>query len=66
MSPTATTTNGYPNGYTNGHTNGYTNGHAKDDLNLSILGIGVEYPPFRVGPEDLETVASRHYPDSIA
>lgn len=50
----------------NGYTNDYTNGHAKDDLNLSILGIGVEYPPFRVGPDALETVASRHYPDSIA
>ena len=58
MSSTATSANGY--------TNDYINGHAKDDLNLSILGIGVEYPPFRVGPDALETIASRHYPDSIA
>lgn len=55
-----------PAATSNGHINGYTNGHAKDDLNLSILGIGVEYPPCRVGPDALETVAARHYPDSIA
>ena len=36
------------------------------NLNLSIFGFGVEYPPFRAGPEALETLARRHYPDSEA
>ncbi|MCJ1478160.1 hypothetical protein MMC13_006836 [Lambiella insularis] len=40
--------------------------HFKDDLNLSILGLGVDYPSFRNGPEALETLARRHYPDSTA
>ena len=35
-------------------------------LNLSILGLGVEYPPFELGPDDLDTLASRFYPQSIA
>ena len=40
--------------------------HFKDDLNLSIVGLGVEYPPTRVGPDALEILAKRHYPDSPA
>lgn len=35
-------------------------------LNLSLLGLGVEYPPFLVGPEALETLANRFYPPSTA
>ncbi|KAL9115042.1 MAG: hypothetical protein Q9187_007368 [Circinaria calcarea] len=42
------------------------NGHFDDDLDLSIVGLGVEYPPHRVGPEALEILAERHYPDSTA
>lgn len=40
--------------------------HFKDDLNLSILGLGVEYPPVRNGPEGLEIIANRHCPESTA
>ncbi len=36
------------------------------DLNLTILGLGVEYPPFSLGPEALETLANRFYKKSIA
>lgn len=36
------------------------------DLNLSILGLGVDYPPFALGPDALETLANRFYPPSIA
>ena len=45
---------------------GAANGHFDDDLDLSIVGLGVEYPPYRVGPEALEILAERHYPDSTA
>lgn len=38
----------------------------EDDLNLSILGLGAEYPPFSLGPEALETLANRFYPPSPA
>ncbi|KAI4108289.1 MAG: hypothetical protein L6R37_001162 [Teloschistes peruensis] len=41
-------------------------GHFENDLNLSLLGLGVEYPPFLVGPEALETLANRFYPPSPA
>ena len=37
-----------------------------DRLNLSIRGLGVEYPPYRVGPDALETLAHRFYPSSTA
>lgn len=37
-----------------------------DGLNLSIVGLGVQYPPYRVGPDALETLARRYYPDSNA
>ncbi|KAL8910728.1 MAG: hypothetical protein Q9171_004021 [Xanthocarpia ochracea] len=43
-----------------------SNGHFKNDLNLSLRGLGVEYPPFLVGPEALETLANRFYPPSPA
>ena len=36
------------------------------NLNLSIRGLGVEYPPFLLGPEALETLATRFYPKSTA
>ncbi|KAL8751315.1 MAG: hypothetical protein Q9184_006106 [Pyrenodesmia sp. 2 TL-2023] len=42
------------------------NGHFENDLNLSLVGLGVEYPPFLVGPEALETLANRFYPPSTA
>lgn len=48
-------------------------GDAKDgpnnvfgDLNLAVTGLGVEYPPFKLQPEDLNTLCARHYPDSPA
>jgi hypothetical protein len=40
--------------------------HFEDDLNLSILGLGVDYPPIRNGPEKLEVIANRHYPKTTA
>ncbi|KAK3177008.1 hypothetical protein OEA41_008334 [Lepraria neglecta] len=38
----------------------------ESNLNLSILGLGAEYPPFQLGPEALETLANRFYPPSTA
>lgn len=46
--------------------NGTANGHLTNDLNLSILALGVEYPPYRVGPDALQTIAERYYPESPA
>ncbi|KAL6716915.1 hypothetical protein ACLMJK_004827 [Lecanora helva] len=40
--------------------------HFENNLNLSILGLGVDYPPFLLGPEALETLANRFYPPSPA
>ncbi|KAM0795879.1 chalcone synthase [Usnea florida] len=53
MSPTAV----------NGNT---THDHFDSSLNLSILGLGAEYPPFRVKSDSLETLANRFYPPSTA
>jgi hypothetical protein len=55
-----------PNGHSSGTSNGTADGHFTNDLNLSILGLGVEYPPFRVGPEAVQTLAERFYPPSPA
>nr|AUW30714.1 putative chalcone synthase [Cladonia uncialis subsp. uncialis] len=38
----------------------------ENNLNLSIVGLGTEYPPFQLGPEALETLAQRFYPPSTA
>ncbi|KAL8697642.1 MAG: hypothetical protein Q9201_007026 [Fulgogasparrea decipioides] len=43
-----------------------THGSFESDLNLSLLGVGVEYPPFLLGPEALETLANRYYPPTTA
>ncbi|KAI9680708.1 MAG: hypothetical protein M1817_004148 [Caeruleum heppii] len=41
------------------------NGHSPSpNLNLRILGVGTEYPPYQVGPDALETIAERFYPQS--
>lgn len=40
--------------------------HFEDDLNLSILGLGVDYPPYQLGSDALETLANRFYPPSTA
>ncbi|KAL8936364.1 MAG: hypothetical protein Q9216_004970 [Gyalolechia sp. 2 TL-2023] len=45
---------------------GTSNNEFESDLNLSLVGLGVEYPPFLVGPEALETLANRFYPSSTA
>jgi type III polyketide synthase len=37
-----------------------------EDLNLAIIGLGVEYPPFKLNSSALNTLAKRHYPDSPA
>ena len=34
--------------------------------NLHIYGFGVEYPPFDIKPEELATLARRHYPSTPA
>lgn len=67
MSPSAMP-NGLANGHgvSNGHSNGNVNRQHADELGLSILGFGVEYPPHRVGPEALQILAERHYPKSPA
>ena len=65
MSPSATS-NSFVHDITNGQTPETVNGHPADTLNLSILGLGVEYPPYRVGPEALQTLADRYYPKSPA
>ena len=36
------------------------------DLGLRILGLGVEYPPDSLGPEVLEELAKKYYPESSA
>ncbi|KAG0651743.1 thiolase like protein [Hyphodiscus hymeniophilus] len=36
------------------------------DLNLSITGLGVEYPPYLLEPSDLDTLCKRHYAESPA
>ena len=41
-------------------------GRFDDDLNLSILGFGVEYPPYSHGPGALEELANRFYEPSTA
>lgn len=38
----------------------------ENDLNLSIVGLGVQYPPFSNGPEALEVLARKFYPESNA
>ncbi|KAL9035834.1 MAG: hypothetical protein Q9214_006411 [Letrouitia sp. 1 TL-2023] len=40
--------------------------HFERNLSLSLLGLGVEYPPYRVGSEALEILAQRFYPTSAA
>lgn len=42
------------------------NHNAFGDLDLSITGLGVEYPPFLLEPAALDTLCGRHYPDSPA
>ncbi|CZS96651.1 related to stilbene synthase 2 [Rhynchosporium graminicola] len=36
------------------------------ELNLSVTGLGVEYPPYQLHPEDLDTLCKRHYPETPA
>jgi hypothetical protein len=36
------------------------------ELNLHILGLGVEYPTTSLPPEGISILAARHYPDSPA
>ncbi|KAL3421772.1 stilbene synthase 2 [Phlyctema vagabunda] len=36
------------------------------NLNLSITGLGVEYPPFLLEPSALDKICERHYPDTPA
>ena len=36
------------------------------ELNLSIVGLGCEYPPYKLDPAALDTICQRHYPDSPA
>ena len=59
-------TNPHSNGNINGNADGKVDRHHAEELNLSILGIGVEYPPYRIGPEALQALAERHYPKSPA
>ena len=36
------------------------------DLNLSIIGLGTQYPPYLLDPSDLDTLCKRHYPETPA
>ena len=36
------------------------------DLNLSVIGLGTEYPPHQLDPACLNTLVSRHYPTTPA
>jgi fungal type III polyketide synthase len=36
------------------------------DLNLAIIGLGVEYPPFSLDSSALGALVKRHYPESPA
>lgn len=36
------------------------------DLGLSILGLGTQYPPHSLKPDALEVLSKRFYPDSPA
>ncbi|KAI9844010.1 MAG: hypothetical protein M1837_005945 [Sclerophora amabilis] len=40
--------------------------HCFEDLDLNIVGLGVQYPPFQHGPDALEVLADRFYPKSTA
>jgi type III polyketide synthase len=33
-------------------------------LNLSIVGLGTQYPRYAIKPEALDTLSKRFYPDS--
>lgn len=37
-----------------------------DDLNLSILGLGTQYPPHSLKPDSIEVLSKRFYPESPA
>ncbi|CZR52239.1 related to stilbene synthase 2 [Phialocephala subalpina] len=52
MSPSRTSQNGTKNQF--------------GDLNLSITGIGTEYPPFLLEPSAVDILCDRHYPDTPA
>lgn len=43
-----------------------TNKNEFGHLNLSIVGLGVEYPPFLLEPSALDILTKRHYPESPA
>ena len=47
-------------------TNGTASEEFQNDLDLSVVGLGVAYPEFAMGPEAIQTLAGRHYPDSLA
>ncbi len=36
------------------------------DLDLAVIGIGVEYPPHKLAPDALDTLCKRHYPETPA
>lgn len=38
----------------------------EDDLGLSIVGLGSQYPEFHNPPESIDTLAKRWYPESPA
>ncbi|KAI9801023.1 MAG: hypothetical protein M1825_003557 [Sarcosagium campestre] len=52
--------------FDNNVTDTSTDGSQDAPLNLQILGIGIEYPPYQFRPEDLDTLANRFYPPSAA
>ncbi|KAL2135095.1 hypothetical protein VTI74DRAFT_9805 [Chaetomium olivicolor] len=37
-----------------------------EDLGLSVLGLGTQYPPFSLKPDELDVLGKRFYPDSSA
>lgn len=37
-----------------------------EELGLSILGLGTQYPPHSLKPDALDILSKRYYPDSPA
>ena len=36
------------------------------ELGLSIIGLGAQYPPYFLKPEELEKLGKKYYPESAA
>lgn len=39
---------------------------AAGELGLSITGLGVQYPPYSLGPDAIDILSKRYHPESPA